>query len=81
MRLQQKSTFRRLDARVGGTETAMLEFATEDPGVWRARTTGEAPEVDGCVLVRDPPRARAGRFVRARIVERAGYDLIARAEK
>jgi ribosomal protein S12 methylthiotransferase len=81
MRLQQKLAFRRLDARVGGTETVMLERPSGEAGVWRARTTREAPEVDGCVLVRAPARAAPGRSVRARILERRGYDLLARSEQ
>ena len=81
MRLQQEIAFRRLDARAGGTETAMLEQPSAGEGAWLARTEREAPEVDGCVLVRAPARAAPGRLVAARILERDGYDLLARAER
>jgi ribosomal protein S12 methylthiotransferase len=81
MRLQQGLAFRRLDARVGGTEEVMLECPAEERGVWSARTTREAPEVDGRILVRAPARPAPGRLVRARIIERRGYDLLARSEQ
>jgi len=81
MRLQQEIAFRRLGLRVGGTETAMLEQPSADDGVWLARTEREAPDVDGNVLVRAPVRAGPGRFTSAKIIERDGYDLLARAEQ
>jgi ribosomal protein S12 methylthiotransferase len=79
MRAQQRVAFEKLDARVGGTETAMLELPTRERGMWLARTRREAPEVDGTVLVKGAPRdAAPGRFVRVRIEARSGYDLVAR---
>jgi ribosomal protein S12 methylthiotransferase len=78
MSLQQEIAFRRLRSRVGGTEMAMLEQPSEDAGVWVARTEREAPDVDGCVLVRAPAEWAPGRLVRATILAREGYDLIAR---
>jgi len=81
MRLQQEIAFRRLDARVGGAETAMVEQPSADEGVWLARTEREAPDVDGCVIVRAPVRSAPGRLAGVKILERDGYDLIARAEQ
>jgi ribosomal protein S12 methylthiotransferase len=78
MGLQQEIAFRRLDARVGGTEMVMLETAAAEDGVWSARTTREAPEVDGCVLVPAPADATPGTLLSAMILERNGYDLRAR---
>jgi len=81
MEEQQRMAFSILDARVGGTGTAMLEFCpSEGEGLWLARTAREAPEVDGCVLARMPKKARPrpGRLVRVEIVGRSGYDLQAR---
>ena len=79
MRLQQEIAFRGLDARVGGTETVMLESPSEEDGIWSARTTREAPEVDGCVLVPESPEAMPGTLFCAEILERSGYDLRARS--
>jgi len=79
MRAQQRVAFEKLDSRVGGTETAMLELPTRKLGKWLARTPREAPEVDGTLLVKGAPRdAAPGRFVRVRIEARSDYDLVAR---
>ena len=49
--------------------------------LWRMR--GQAPEVDGQVLINDTGAvddpedlARPGRFVRVELTETAGYDLV-----
>jgi len=81
MSLQQKIAFRRLDARVGGTESVMLEQPSADEGVWLARTEREAPDVDGRVIVRAPERAAPGRFMGVKILKRDGYDLVTRTEQ
>ncbi|MHC4201271.1 MAG: hypothetical protein ACYSU0_14880, partial [Planctomycetota bacterium] len=82
MRAQQKVAFEKLDSRVGGTETAMLELPTGEGEEWLARTPREAPEVDGTVLVKGASRGAApGRFVRVRIEARSGYDLVARLHR
>ena len=82
MRAQQRVAFEKLDSRVGGTETVMLELPAGKPGKWLARTPREAPEVDGILLVKGAPRdAAPGRFVRVRIEARSGYDLVARCHR
>jgi ribosomal protein S12 methylthiotransferase len=82
MRAQQQVAFEKLDSRVGGTETAMLELPTGEGEEWLARTPREAPEVDGTVLVKGASRdAAPGRFVRVRIEARSGYDLVARLHR
>ena len=43
------------------------------------RTEKEAPEVDGVVVLRGT-EAEAGTLVRATVVAREGYDLIAEVE-
>jgi ribosomal protein S12 methylthiotransferase len=79
---QQQVAFRKLDERVGLDETVMIELPAGSGRVWQARSCREAPEVDGVVQLRcaaGGPALRPGRFVRARIESRAGYDLVASA--
>lgn len=49
-----------------------------NPAFWFGRHQGQAPEVDGIVLVRAPSGAdiRLGRFVNVRIAAATAYDLV-----
>ena len=42
-----------------------------------ARTTGDAPEIDGVVNLQQARRLRAGEFARVRITAAGTYDLAA----
>jgi ribosomal protein S12 methylthiotransferase len=64
-------------AALAGTVTAVLvDGPSEDPAFpWEGRTAGQAPEIDGVVYLRDR-RLTPGHFVRVRIVEVEGYELV-----
>jgi ribosomal protein S12 methylthiotransferase len=60
----------------GSVQTVLVDGPSEDPAFpWEGRTAGQAPEIDGVVYLTDPALA-PGRFVRARIVEAEGYELV-----
>ena len=40
------------------------------------RTAGQAPDVDGQVLINDGPSVPPGTFARVRLDETAGYDYV-----
>ena len=73
MRLQWSIAERRNRRRVGETTTAWVDTVDADPA--RARTYGEAPEVDGCVLLAPAGRA-VGERLEVRITGVDGYDLV-----
>jgi len=76
MKLQQKIAFEQTAAMVGKHVEVLIDRPSgEERNVWEARTQGDAPEVDGLVLVRGK-RLKAGRFCPVRIVSARGYDLI-----
>ena len=75
--LQHGISTRKLAARVGGVETALIDGPAED-GRWCARTQGEAYEVDGAVFV-EGDGLQAGDFVPVRITGASAYDLWASA--
>ncbi len=95
MAAQKRIAFAKLDARLGGTETAMIELPIES-GRWSARTEREAPEVDGEVFVEGVSEAAApgslrpaspapglnvpGELLRGRIAGRLEYDLAGTAQ-
>ncbi len=81
MRLQQAIAFRRAAARVGAADEILIERpGASQHNAWSGRSRSEAPEADGSVFVRGPPGLAPGRFVTARYVSAAGYDLRAVVE-
>lgn len=59
-------------ARVGQVLEVLVEGLDEDDGVVVGRWRGQAPEIDGVVLL---DKGTAGQIVSARIVDSIGYDL------
>lgn len=75
--LQQEISGRKLAARVGKVEEALID-GPADGGRWTARTQGEAYEVDGAVFV-EGEGLQAGDLVSVRITGASAYDLWASA--
>ncbi len=79
MARQRRISTRLNRERVGRTETVLCEGAcTETEHLLQGRLEGQAPEVDGRVLINDG-EAQPGRFVRVEITEAHPYDLVGRA--
>lgn len=64
--------FERAAARVGKTVEVLVEGVDPDEGVVIGRWRGQAPEIDGLVVL---DGGSAGEIVPARIVDSLGYDL------
>jgi len=64
--------FERAAARVGDTVEVLVEGVDEDDGVTIGRWRGQAPEIDGMVLL---DSGEAGQIVSARIFDTLGFDL------
>jgi len=78
---EQKKISRKLNrARAGQTVRVLFEGpSAETDLLWQGRTEGQAPDIDGCVLVNDAPEGfepRPGRLVNVRITEAHDYDLV-----
>ncbi len=67
----------KLQARIG-SRCRVLVDGFDDAGLLLARSAGEAPEVDGAVILDDAPDARPGEFVEVEITGATEHDLIAR---
>jgi ribosomal protein S12 methylthiotransferase len=72
-----------LNAKLAGAVLDILvDGPSQDPAfAFEGRTTGQAPEIDGVVYLRDPGRQRVGgftpgHFARVRVVEVEGYELV-----
>ncbi len=80
MKEQARISLRRNRARVGATVRVLFEGpAKETDLLWQGRTEGQAPDIDGCVLINDAPEGcvpEPGDFVNVHITEAHQYDLI-----
>jgi ribosomal protein S12 methylthiotransferase len=78
MALQKKISAKRNRARVGARVEVLVEGPHPDSDLLlRGRTAGQAPEIDGQVILNDGT-AEAGSFVTAEVTEAHPYDLVAR---
>ncbi len=81
MAVQQEIAFEWLQQRVGTTEPVIIDSPLADqPGVWIGRTRGEAPDIDGVVIVSgvdESMTVSVGDLIDCEIVAADGYDLIA----
>ena len=74
--LQDRLAWPRQKALFGTRQTVLVDGPSPDPAFpFEGRTAGQAPEIDGVVLLRD--RALTpGRFAEVAIVEVEGYELV-----
>jgi len=74
---RQAQVVRRKNLTLIGSEQEVLVCDTDPQGRWWGRTRGQAPEIDGIVLL-GRSRAESGQIISARITGASGYDLRAR---
>jgi ribosomal protein S12 methylthiotransferase len=75
MRLQKKISLKKQKTLVGFRVPVLVERAGKAPGIsWEGRTQGQAPEVDGTVLLTGGS-AHPGEMVKVRITDAGPYDL------
>ncbi len=75
MAAQEKISLRRLAAKVGRTMTVLVDAASAAGVI--ARSTADAPEIDGVVHVRGASGATPGDFLEVRITKSDAHDLYA----
>jgi ribosomal protein S12 methylthiotransferase len=75
MELQEDISAEKLAGKIGRELTVLVD-AVDEEGVM-ARTTGDAPEIDGMVYVDDFSAAGPGDFLKVRIVDADAHDLYA----
>jgi ribosomal protein S12 methylthiotransferase len=77
MRLQADISRNRNLREVGKVCTVLLEDRVGDTDIYTSRSEGEAPEVDGFVLVKSKRDLCVGSFMLVRIIGASEYDLFA----
>ena len=76
MAVQERVSLRRNRARVGRVLEVLVEGEEPgQPGFFRGRWRGQAPEVDGCVIFSAPGPLRPGELVDVRVTWAEEYDL------
>jgi ribosomal protein S12 methylthiotransferase len=82
MKVQQKISLSKNRAKRGKTFDALLEGPSDETEMLlEARLAGQAPEIDGRVLINDVPSGwtpRVGEIVRVKVTEAHAYDLVGR---
>jgi ribosomal protein S12 methylthiotransferase len=79
MELQQKISLKKYRQMVGRKMEVLVEGPNHPGGVVRGRLQTQAPEIDGCVLLKG--KARPGDWVEARITQALPYDLVGEIER
>ena len=77
MQLQEDISRQRLAAKVGKTMTVMIDQVTDDGVI--ARSSADAPEIDGLVYVEQAGEVQAGDFIEVEITGSDAHDLFAAA--
>jgi ribosomal protein S12 methylthiotransferase len=77
MALQEKTSAARLKNKVGRTITVLVDELTAQGGV--ARSSADAPEIDGVVHIARSRKLKAGEFAQVRITRSDAHDLYAKA--
>lgn len=75
MAVQQEISMKRLQAKVGKTIPCIID-EVDGEGGGNARSMGDAPEIDGCVYLRDVPKGvKAGDILPVLIEDADEYDM------
>ncbi len=75
MEFQEDISTQRLEARIGRECAVLVDEVDEDGAL--GRTAGEAPEIDGLVVLPEGHELEVGQMVRARITDCDVHDLYA----
>jgi len=73
MRTQQELVFAKMDAKVGGELTVLVDEVVEDQAV--GRYYGQAPHIDSICKIQNC-HADPGEFIQTKITARDGYDFL-----
>lgn len=81
MALQEKISRDVLSRKVGSTIRVLVDEAPSDDGIAVARSTSDAPDIDGLVLIEGGPMVLPGDFVDVKITRSEDYDLYGKIVK
>jgi ribosomal protein S12 methylthiotransferase len=73
MAVQKKISAARLKRKVGRTLTVLVDEAGRDGAI--ARSSADAPEIDGRVIIRQGAKLKPGEFVEVKVTQSDAHDL------
>ncbi len=73
MAVQEKISAARLKRKVGQTMTVLVDEVGKDGAI--ARSTADAPEIDGRVIIRQGAKLKVGEFVEVKVTRADAHDL------
>jgi ribosomal protein S12 methylthiotransferase len=73
MQLQEKISTARLNNKIGKTLAVLVDEVTPKGAI--ARSSADAPEIDGQVFIRKPGKLKPGDFAQVRVVRSDAHDL------
>lgn len=76
LNLQSEISLAKNQLRIGTIQTVLVDGISSETGQLEGRLEGQAPEIDGVVILED--QAEAGEFVKAEITDATEADLTAR---
>lgn len=77
MELQAVISAERLQSRIGQTLTVLVDAIDEEEGMAIARSTADAPEIDGLVYIEEGAALPIGEFAQVRVMDADEHDLYA----
>ena len=80
--LTQQSISKEINSSYMGKEIEVLidEIQSGKPKITMGRTKGDAPEIDGKVVIRGD-KAKVGKFIKVKVTEASEYDLVGEIKK
>ena len=79
MAVQAEISAQKLQQKIGQRMTVLIDELREDHAI--ARSSADAPEIDGVVFIENPQDLQVGQFVEVDIIDATEHDLIAEKEK
>ena len=81
MEVQGEISKELLREKVGKTIKVLVDEAPDEDGIATARSTADAPDIDGLVFIENNPNVKPGDFVDVKVTDSSDYDLFAEVVK
>ena len=76
MKSQKEISESKLKEKIGNNYTAIIDGMTEDGKYLIARSYMDIPDEDSVIYIRNNGKIHVGEFVKCKIVDVNGYDLV-----
>ena len=81
MEVQSEISKELLREKVGKTIKVLVDEAPDEDGIATARSTADAPDIDGLVFIENNPNVKPGDFVDVKVTDSSDYDLFGEVVK